>query len=161
MAATTTHASVPRGALLAAAGVIGLALSAAALGRLTGPVATAPPSTVVQSALLRFDDRPDGSVAILDPARNTQVAVALPGTNGFLRATLRGLARERRSEDIGAHAPFRLTRWADGRLTLDDPTTQRHVELEAFGITNMEAFARLLATASQAPAQHAMGSHQP
>ena len=30
------------------------------------------------------------------------------------------------------------------RLTLEDPTTGRKVEMEAFGITNEEAFARLL-----------------
>ena len=42
------------------------------------------------------------------------------------------------------HAPFRLTRYADGRLALDDPSTGAHVELRAFGPTNEAAFARLL-----------------
>lgn len=72
------------------------------------------------------------------------VTVLQPGTNGFIRATLRGLGRARRLEGIGPDAPFHLTAWKDGRLTLDDPTTGRRVDLEAFGITNETAFARLL-----------------
>ena len=37
-----------------------------------------------------------------------------------------------------------LTRWADGRLTLNDPSTGHVVALEAFGPDNARAFARLL-----------------
>jgi putative photosynthetic complex assembly protein len=40
--------------------------------------------------------------------------------------------------------PFRLTDWTDGRLTLEDRSTGRSVELRAFGATNAAAFARLL-----------------
>jgi putative photosynthetic complex assembly protein len=161
MPATATHPSFPRGTLLAAAGIIGLSLAAAAIGRVTGPVATPPVSAVVQSRLLRFDDRPDGSVAVLDAATGRLVAVEAPGTNGFLRATLRTLARERLTEHLGAHTPFRLTHWADGRLTLDDPATHRHLELEAFGITNMEAFARLMPAAPRGSAPQTTGGAKP
>ena len=37
----------------------------------------------------------------------------------FVRGTVRGLVRERKREGIGSVPPFRLTRLADGRLTLD------------------------------------------
>ena len=37
-----------------------------------------------------------------------------------------------------------LTRWADGRLSLEDRTTGRVIALDAFGPTNGEAFAQLL-----------------
>jgi putative photosynthetic complex assembly protein len=67
-----------------------------------------------------------------------------PGTNGFVRGVLRGLVRERRADHVGAAPPFRLTRWADGRLSLDDPSTGRHVDLEVFGPTNAGAFAQIL-----------------
>ena len=40
--------------------------------------------------------------------------------------------------------PFRLARWSDGRLTLEDPTTGRRIELGAFGPTNAEVFAELM-----------------
>jgi len=54
------------------------------------------------------------------------------------------LARTRRSEGIGSEDPFHLASWSDGRLTLDDPATGRHLELEAFGSLNTEVFGRLL-----------------
>ena len=40
--------------------------------------------------------------------------------------------------------PFRLTRWSDGRLSLDDPATGRRIELDAFGPTNTAVFAHLM-----------------
>ena len=68
----------------------------------------------------------------------------MPGSNGFLRATLRGLARERKRHEGGPEIPFRLTAWSNGRLTLADPATGRTVDLAAFGPTNAEVFGRLL-----------------
>ena len=68
-----------------------------------------------------------------------------PGTNGFLRGVLRGLAQERLRQDAGAATPFVLTRWSDGRLSLTDPVTGRSVYLEAFGPSNVALFAALLA----------------
>lgn len=67
-----------------------------------------------------------------------------PETNGFLRATMRGLARQRLRQDADREVPFRLTGWTDGRLTMEDPTTGRKVEMEAFGLTNEAVFANLL-----------------
>jgi putative photosynthetic complex assembly protein len=78
------------------------------------------------------------------------VDVLPPGTNGFVRGVLRGLARERRRQEIGQQPPFRLTLWDDGRLSLEDETTGRRIELEAFGPTNLAAFARLLAAKGEA-----------
>ena len=54
------------------------------------------------------------------------------------------MARARRLDGIGAAPPFRLTAWSDGRLTLDDASDGRHLELEAFGSLNVAVFARLL-----------------
>ena len=86
----------------------------------------------------------DGGVTVRDARVDQRVAIIEPGTNGFLRATVRGLAQERMREEPAPGPPFRLTAWADGRLTLEDPTTGRTVEMEAFGKTNAEAFAQLL-----------------
>lgn len=143
-----SHASsserFPRGALLGAGALIGFALLAATYGRMTGARMVMPPANVVAERTLRFEDRADGGVTVLDAINNRRVAIIAPGTNGFLRATVRGLAQERRREDTSPATPFRLTAWSDGRLTLVDPTTSRHIDLEAFGTTNGEAFAHLL-----------------
>ena len=72
-----------------------------------------------------------------------------PETNGFMRATLRGLAQERRRSGIDDTTPFLLTRWSDGRMSLDDVTTGRNVALDAFGETNSGAFARLFVSGEQ------------
>lgn len=136
----------PRGPLLGAGALVAVAILSAVAGRLAGSSTAPPDSTVLAARELRFEDRLDGSVLVSDASDGRQVDVAAAGTNGFLRATLRGLARERRRQGVEARAdaPFRITAWADGRVTLDDPATGRRVELEAFGQTNEEAFARLL-----------------
>ena len=148
---TQPYRPFPRSALYAAGLLIGMAFLAAGVGRVTGPVSTHPAAAAVLSRDLRFVDMADGGVAILDARTGETLQVALPGTNGFLRATLRGLASERKHEDFSDAVPFRLTGWADGRLTLEDPTTHRTVELEAFGRTNEEVFAALLPGVGKAP----------
>ncbi|MFQ3623200.1 MAG: photosynthetic complex assembly protein PuhC, partial [Acetobacteraceae bacterium] len=106
----------------------------------------------VVSRDLRFEDRPDGSVAIVDARDGADVSVVPPGEGGFVRATLRGLARERRREDLGGReVPFRVTVWQDGRLTLEDTATGRLVDLGAFGQTQVETFARLVTAGRNTP----------
>jgi putative photosynthetic complex assembly protein len=137
------HNYFPRGPLLGMFGLVGFALVAALFGRLTGGEVLHGPSSPVAERDLRFEDRADGAVVVYN-ARDDQEIKVETGQNGFLRGTLRGLARARHAEGVGPNAPFRLTAWADGRLTLDDPSTGRHVELVAFGPDNEAVFARLL-----------------
>jgi putative photosynthetic complex assembly protein len=98
---------------------------------------------------LRFEDRADGGVAVRRAEDGRAVAVLAPGADGFIRATLRGLARERRRGDLGPEKPFRLTAWAGGGLTLEDAATGRVLDLRAFGATQAEAFARFLPAAKE------------
>jgi putative photosynthetic complex assembly protein len=141
----------PRGALLGAAGLVTIAIAAAVTGRLTGLGSThMPEGTTVESSDLRFADRGDGAVVISDALSGRVVDVIAPGTNGFLRSVMRGLARDRKRQDLGAGPAFRLTRWADGRLSLDDEATGRRIDLGAFGPTNAEVFAHVLMTARSA-----------
>jgi putative photosynthetic complex assembly protein len=140
-----SKAPFPRPILAVAGTVIALSIVTAAAGRMTGAANSAPTSAAVASRDLLFRDQPNGGVAVFD-AGNTSAPIDMiaPETNGFLRATMRGLARQRLRQDADREVPFRLTGWADGRLTLADPTTGRTVEMEAFGITNEAVFAHLL-----------------
>jgi putative photosynthetic complex assembly protein len=79
------------------------------------------------------------------------VAVLAPGTNGFIRGVLRGLARDRRSRGISQEPAFRLAQWPDGRLSLEDLATGKRIELGSFGATNRAAFAQILASDEGAP----------
>jgi putative photosynthetic complex assembly protein len=136
---------VPRGALLGAALLVGFALIAAGGARVSDLGTTRTPIAAPVSVLeLRFTDRADGAVVVEDARWGETLEVIAPGTNGFVRGVLRGMARERKRQNIGVQPPFRLTRWADGRLSLDDPSTGRHVDLEAFGPTNSGAFVRMM-----------------
>lgn len=136
---------LPAGPILGAGLLAGFALLAVFAVRTAGwSPSQADDAPGIATRDLRFADRDDGSIAVFDAASGRQVDVVLPGTSGFLRGTLRGLARERRRQDIGAEPPFRLVGRADGRLTLLDPATGRRVDLESFGPTNTEAFARYL-----------------
>jgi len=140
-----SHGQVPRGALVGAALLVGLTLVLATTARLTDVGATRIAEVPAVAAVdVRFADLPDGSVSVTR-VPDLKVIGALPArTNGFARSTIRGLVRERRRESIGAEPPFRLTRWADGRLSLSDPATGRRIELDVFGPSNVAVFATLL-----------------
>lgn len=147
MTASASTRSFPLGAIIGAGALVGLAVVSATLSRTTGIGATRlAPSTAVESRSLNFEDRADGAVVVRDATNGHEIAVFAPGTNGFARGALRGLARERHRNDVGAQPPFLLTRWADGRLSLADPATGRKINLEVFGPTNAAAFVRILST---------------
>ncbi len=135
----------PRAALIGAAVLITVSIGMAAMGRLTDVGTTRmPAAAIVQQRQVKFEDQRDGGIAVYDTQAQARIALLPPGTNGFLRGVLRGMVRERRSSDIGAQAPFVLTRWADGRLSITDPAIGRQINLEVFGPTNSGVFAQLL-----------------
>ncbi len=110
------------------------------------PAATEPEAAVVAQRDLRFEDQAGGGVNVIDvrhPERSQRLA---PGSeaDGFLRATVRALARERKRQGGDEATPFRLSALADGRLVLEDLATGHRVDLEAFGHTNAQRFARVL-----------------
>jgi len=145
MSEPPTDPSVPRPLLLGMGALLALLIAAAGLARWTGVGTTSSPEgTPVERVVLRFDDRPDGAVVVrAGPADGSPVDVLEPGHHGFVRSVLRGLVRARRARGIDDGPPFQLTRWADGRLSLDDPATGRTIELGAFGPANAQAFAAL------------------
>lgn len=137
--------SIPRGVLWGAAALLGFTLVSAGAARVgvIGPD-DAPAAEAVASRDLRFKDRADGAVTVHEAGDDRLIAVLPPGGDGFIRGAMRGLARERRQREVGAEPPFRLTRWDNGRLSLEDTGTGRRIALEAFGPTNVQAFARFL-----------------
>ncbi|NQW69053.1 MAG: photosynthetic complex assembly protein PuhC [Betaproteobacteria bacterium] len=98
------------------------------------------PTKVLQ---LRFEDRPDGSIAVIDHKTGKQIDT-IQGEAGFVRGTLRGLAQERKRRGLDSGPPFELIYRADGRLTLSDTATGRLVDLESFGPSNASTFFKLL-----------------
>jgi putative photosynthetic complex assembly protein len=91
---------------------------------------------------LRFEDRPNGDVAVMD-GQSTVEITRYAGEQGFVRGILRTLSRERMRRGIGSGPTFELIGHTDGRLTLLDPATGQRINLESFGPTNMASFAKL------------------
>jgi putative photosynthetic complex assembly protein len=136
---------VPKPALYMAGALIAFVLVLAASARIFGFGAFRETATTVQMQRdLRFADAPDGGIIVTDASTNQQSALLPPGTNGFLRGALRALTRERQLAGIGRDVPFRLVRYTDGRLVMQDPTTKQHITITSFGHTQVESFDALL-----------------
>lgn len=144
MSEAVADRNVPRGALIGAAALISFAILAAAVGRVTGFGAVrAGYSAPVSSVALQFKDRQDGGISVIAPESGEVVGVIEAGTDGFVRTALRSLAYDRQRRGVGSAPAFVIATWPNGQTTLDDPSTGRRVELAAFGVGNMQTFARL------------------
>ncbi len=145
-----THTVAPRGAdtfprwvLLCAGGILLFTLISVAAVRLTGNGPDQRPAAGGTERPLRFEDRPDGSIAVID-GQTGQLVSRITGEQGFMRGSLRALARERKARGISNEQPFQLIAGPQGGLTLFDPVTNQRIELQSFGPTNAGAFAPLL-----------------
>lgn len=143
MNATATPQTQPRSVLLGIGALVLAALLAVGAVRWSGVSVREPDAPSVATRLLRFEDRLDGSIAVID-ARSGATLDRLRGEQGFIRGALRALTRERRMRDVGPTPPFELAARADGRLTLVDPSTGARIDLESFGPANAGVFARLM-----------------
>lgn len=93
---------------------------------------------------LHFADSADGGVLVTDADTGETVKVIGYGEGGFLRASLRRMAKARRKVGIGSEPPFTLIRWENGALSLNDPTTGKNIELYGFGPDHTTMFAEML-----------------
>lgn len=145
MAAAASTEAVPRSILSGAFALVVFTLALAGLGRagLIGAGAAVQPAAL-ETRQLVFTDRDDGAVAVSEPGHTEALVEFAPGTNGFVRGALRGLARDRKRRGIGSDVPFLLARRADGRLMLEDPATGASIDLAAFGPSNIEPFLTIL-----------------
>jgi len=143
---------IPRSTLIAAGALVAFALAATSIVRIADIAPAASPVLLreqahvapVKTRMLRFVDRADGAVVIVDTHGGTAAVIAPGQQTGFVRGVMRGLARERHARGIGNGPPFALTLWRDGELSLVDTATGRAIELTAFGTTNRATFAALL-----------------
>jgi putative photosynthetic complex assembly protein len=126
--------------------VVGLSLLGAGYKRWVNPSGPAllPVAKVTASRALRFEDAATGQVVVIDDSTGDIIEYLDVGTNGFLRATLRGLARARTAIAKGSDIPFVVERRANGQVLLIDPATERFIDLRAFGPTNAAVFTRYL-----------------
>lgn len=141
--ALTSTPFIPRPVLLGAGLMMLATFIAAALSARLQPERAAFEGPTTQLRELRFADRADGAVSVLDAASGRTIET-LHGEQGFLRGVLRGLAQERLRRGLGSERAFLLLVGGDGRLALVDPATNRRIDLESFGRDQAALFARWL-----------------
>ncbi|MFN3451830.1 MAG: photosynthetic complex assembly protein PuhC [Sphingorhabdus sp.] len=146
--------TVPRGALIGAAILLMFVITLTGavrfglIPRAADPSVTRAAAQVMpaQERSLRFMDRADGAVVVSDTNSGETVKVIPFGQGGFLRATMRRMAKVRIAAGIGTEPPFTLTRWENGALSLKDPATGRDAEIYGFGPDHTKIFADMLET---------------
>ncbi len=137
---------VPRGPLIAAGTIISLAFALALGGRYLGlGRASEPMSIAVEERSLRFTALGADSFEVHDAQTGRLVARLAPDGNGFIVGTLHGATHKRNVAHVDPATPYALTRWQDGRITFDDPSTGMHVAVNSFGPTQVASFERLFA----------------
>jgi putative photosynthetic complex assembly protein len=144
--------TVPRSAIIGAAVILLFTMAltgAVSLGLIpksADPTLTREAQNIspVQTRELRFADRADGAVVVSDAKSGETVKVIEFGQGGFVRATLRRMAKARAAAGIGAEPPFKLVRWENGALSLSDPTTGRDAEIHGFGPDHSKVFSEML-----------------
>ena len=137
---TKTKASRLPGVL--AAGLLLLTVMLVLVSKIVSLKAPIDQAPVTWQKELLFADGPAGEVVVQD-FQTKEVLARFEGEQGFVRGTLRALARERKRRDIGPEKPFELVARHDGRLTLYDPSTSQHIDLDSFGPSNVALFRNL------------------
>ena len=146
------HGNLPKPVLMGAGALITFTFLASAIAHYGGIGAQQiPTAQMIETLRLSFEDRDDGSILVRNAADGAAIYSVAPGTNGFIRSTLRGLARERRRSGLDGSTPFLLETASDGVIWLEDPATSRRIGLNAFGPTNAGAFAEIFAAQRRAP----------
>jgi putative photosynthetic complex assembly protein len=138
---------VPRPVLVAAGLLILATIVLAWAARLTGAGRTVlpPPDSGAYTREIAFRSDSAGALKVEDVGSQQVIAAFQAGEGGFVRGSLRALRYERERRGLPFEgAPYRLVEWRNGRLTLDDPETGYHIELNAFGPQNVAAYRSLL-----------------
>jgi putative photosynthetic complex assembly protein len=106
---------------------------------------------IVKTEQLFISDDANGDIlvkilpkGVQDTEGKNDKTVRYSGEQGFLRGTLRALARERHMRNITDQSPFELSLYSDSRLIISDPLTQSSIDLAAFGSDNLAVFTQLI-----------------
>ncbi len=139
---------VPRAAIIGAAVMISIVMAAVGTAQFEKLHNPSPPPVIDESQIsavrdLRFIEGVTGVTVVYD-AQSGQPIENLRENDGFIRTVLASMAFDRSRQKINEVPVFRLVRWKDGRVSLQDKTIGRQINLGAFGGPNKAVFERFL-----------------
>ncbi|MBV0914210.1 photosynthetic complex assembly protein PuhC [Anianabacter salinae] len=105
------------------------------------PVGQPKPAEVTESRTVTLEGGGSKAVTVYD---ETGAVLADLAHGGFITVIQNGMSRERMKQNVAGNPPVELIRYANGRLTIHDPSTNWSVELGNFGGDNKAAFERLM-----------------
>ena len=73
-----------------------------------------------------------------------------PGEGGFVRGSLRALARMRMTAQVHINEPYRVIKWSNGSVSLSDTKSGQRIYLNAFGPDQVAAFEKFLGNEGRA-----------
>ncbi len=144
---------VPRAPLYAAAAMVFMTFTIAISARVFGVGSAAEPLSIpVEERSIRLITRDDGTMSVLDVLTGLEVIrLSQGGGNGFIFGAKRGIDYKRSLADVSPDTPFALTRWQNGKITLDDPSTGMHIAVNSFGETQVASFEQLFRVENSPP----------
>jgi putative photosynthetic complex assembly protein len=140
---------IPRGAVIGAglliAATVALVGTAQISKVISPPAHKAEPAVedIAETRTVRFTEKNGEAVAAFDVTSGEKI-VDLAQTDGFVRVVLSSLAFDRNRMGKREEPTFTLTRWADGRISIEDMTTGIAINLGAFGEANKSVFRKFL-----------------
>lgn len=144
---------VPKAPLYTAAGLALMTFAIAIGARFFGFAASPEPLSVpVEERSIRLTPQDDGTLSVLDVNTGLEVIRLSPGNgNGFIFGAMRGLDYKRSIAKVSRDTPYALTRWQNGKITLDDPATGMHIAVNSFGQTQVASFEQLFRSEAPRP----------
>jgi putative photosynthetic complex assembly protein len=137
--------SFPRLPLYSAFALILFAIGAIIFGERTGiGTVMTETGTPVDIIDLTLSQEAGDRVLVKDAVSGKVIADFGPGEGGFIRGSMRALARMRMTAEAETNAPYRLIKWTSGALSLSDTATGQRIYLNAFGPDQVAAFEKLL-----------------
>ena len=137
--------SFPRLPLYTAFALIGFAVAAIIFGQATGiGTMLTDPGTPIDIVDLNLTQEADDRILVAETNSGRTLADFGPDEGGFIRGSMRALARMRMVADAEMDAPYRLIKWSSGALSLSDTATGQRIYLNAFGPDQVAAFERFL-----------------
>ncbi|MBD0864159.1 MAG: pullulanase [Rhodobacteraceae bacterium] len=139
------HNLINRAMVLAICVMLFLTLGFVTYARLTDRLLEGIPTEVpfVRERAVTLTTEHNGAALIIAEDGHVIADIAA-GKGGFIATIDRVVRRERTVNRVMQGAPILIRERADGRIVVYDPTTDWSAELNAFGPSNVQAFAQLL-----------------